>query len=82
MSFHPTSSAEARPVYGWEEADPVFRPVYRAALVWALLLLDVLLGDGQRCASAGGGEVGRGPDVLAPQVFAHFGWVLLAQPAR
>ena len=24
--FHPTSSAEARPVYGREEADPVFRP--------------------------------------------------------
>jgi hypothetical protein len=24
--LHPTSSAEARPVYGREEADPVFRP--------------------------------------------------------
>ena len=44
---------------------------------WSGLSVDVLLDDGQRCASAGDGEVGRGPEVAVhpgadthPGVFA------------
>ena len=45
------------------------------------LLLDVLADDVQRRTAAGCGEVGRGPEVRAPQVLPDIGWVLLAQPA-
>ena len=47
-------------------------------LVGAVVLFDVLLDDGQWGASAGGGEVGWRPEVLAAQVFACIGAIVLA----
>jgi hypothetical protein len=40
--------------------------------------LDVVLDDGQWSAAAGGGEVGRRPEVLAPQLFPNMCGILLA----
>src|SRR5438874_1335201 len=49
------------------EMNPILNGAARSAAAFALirafLVLDVLLDDRQGCAAAGGGEVGRGPEV-------------------
>lgn len=48
----------------------------------AFLVLDVLLDDLERGAAGGGGEVGRGPEVVAPEVASDVLGELLAQASR
>jgi hypothetical protein len=68
-------------VDGREESHPVLCADVscRYELVGTFLVFDVVLDNRQWCTAAGAGEVGRGPEVLAPQVFANVAGELLAQ---
>jgi hypothetical protein len=57
--FTNLSSAEAWPFTSARKSIPWVRPGIGSRLVGLVLLFDVLLDDGQWCAAAGGGDVGR-----------------------